>query len=38
MKYEILDIEKDFLSVLVGDKVVVQFNIEGEFDQSNPAL
>lgn len=32
MKYEILDIEKDYLSVLVDDKIVVDFDIEGEFD------
>lgn len=32
MKYEILDIEKDSLSVLIDDKVVVQFDIDGEFE------
>lgn len=32
MKYEILDIEKDSLSVLIDDKIVVQFDIDGEFE------
>lgn len=32
MKYEILDIEKHSLSILIDDKIVVQFDIDGEFD------